>query len=64
MVLSDIRSVMIQIASTLTFVIYLLSDHPDVLNRLRSEILETVGQRGRPTYEDMKEMKFLRAVIN
>ncbi|KAI0729732.1 cytochrome P450 [Fomitopsis betulina] len=52
------------IASTLTFVIYLLSDHPDVLNRLRSEILETVGQRGRPTYEDMKEMKFLRAVIN
>ncbi|EPS96209.1 hypothetical protein FOMPIDRAFT_1130934 [Fomitopsis schrenkii] len=51
-------------ASTLTFAIYMLSDHPDMLTRLRSDILEMVGQHGRPTYEDIKEMKFLRAVIN
>lgn len=60
----DIESVILQTASTLTFAIYMLSDHPDMLTRLRSDILEMVGQHGRPTYEDIKEMKFLRAVIN
>ena len=35
-----------------------------MLSRLRSEILGIVGERGRPSYEDIKEMKFLRAVIN
>jgi cytochrome P450 len=47
----------------MTFVVYMLAEHPDVLHRLREEILSKVGSR-RPTYEDMKEMKYLRAVIN
>ncbi|KAH9834523.1 cytochrome P450 [Rhodofomes roseus] len=51
-------------ASTLTFAVYLLCEHPDVLTRLRSEIFQKVGRSGRPTYEDIKEMKYLRAVIN
>ena len=55
---------MIKIASTLTFAVYMLSEHPDVLTRLRTEVLQIVGQHGRPTYEDIKGMKFLRAVIN
>lgn len=51
-------------ASTLTFVIYFLCIYPHVLHRLREEILERVGPTNRPSYEDIKEMKYLRAVIN
>jgi hypothetical protein len=41
----------------------MLAENPHVLNRLREEITEKVGNR-RPTYQDMREMKYLRAVIN
>ncbi|KAG1875428.1 cytochrome P450 [Suillus subalutaceus] len=51
-------------AATLTFVIYMLTQHPDVLRRLREEILSKVGSSRRPTYDDMRDMKYLRAVIN
>ncbi|KAF9448162.1 cytochrome P450 monooxygenase pc-2 [Macrolepiota fuliginosa MF-IS2] len=51
-------------ASTLTFVIYMLAEHPEVLKRLRKEVLEKVGPSKRPEYEDLKDMKYLRAVIN
>ncbi|KAI0693638.1 cytochrom P450 [Cytidiella melzeri] len=50
-------------AITLTMCIYNLSQHPDVLRRLREEVLSAVGT-GRPTYEDIKEMKYLRAFID
>jgi cytochrome P450 len=48
----------------MTFVIYMLTQHPDVLRRLREEILSKVGSSRRPTYDDMRDMKYLRAVIN
>ncbi|KAG1731965.1 cytochrome P450 [Suillus paluster] len=51
-------------AATLTFVIYMLAEHPDVLHRLREEILSKVGSSRRPTYDDMRDMKYMRAVIN
>lgn len=51
-------------AGTLTFAIYLLSTHPRVLARLREEIMTKVGPADRPTYEDIRDMKYLRAVIN
>ncbi|KAH0834209.1 cytochrome P450 [Lanmaoa asiatica] len=51
-------------ASTLTSAIYLMAMHPDVLRRLREEILEKVGPTRRPSYDDIREMKFLRAVLN
>lgn len=51
-------------AATLTFVIYMLAEYPRVLEKLRKEILGTVGTTKRPTYDDIKEMKYLRAVIN
>lgn len=44
--------------------VYFLSQHPDVLRRLREEILSKVGPERRPTYNDIREMKFLRAFIN
>ncbi|KAJ3806004.1 cytochrome P450 monooxygenase pc-1 [Lentinula lateritia] len=51
-------------AATLTFVIYFLSMYPETMDRLRKEILEKVGPSQRPTYDDIRDMKFLRAVIN
>ncbi|KAI6168981.1 cytochrome P450 [Pisolithus thermaeus] len=51
-------------ASTLTFLVYMLSQRPDVLRRLRAEVLSSVGSSRRPTYDDVREMKYMRAVIN
>ncbi|KAI9572477.1 cytochrome P450 [Boletus coccyginus] len=51
-------------AATLTFAVYMLSQHPDVLARLREEIVAKVGLSGRPTHGDMRDMKYLRAFIN
>jgi len=42
----------------------MLAEHPDVLRKLREEILTKVGSNRRPTYEDIKDMRYLRAVIN
>ena len=48
----------------LTMAIYFLSQHPAVLQKLRAEILGEVGPHRRPTYDDIRDMKYLRAVIN
>lgn len=53
----------LQTALTLTMAIYKLSQHHDVLRRLREEILTQVGMR-RPTYDDIKDLKYLRAFVN
>ncbi|KAJ7935560.1 cytochrome P450 monooxygenase pc-1 [Mycena leptocephala] len=49
---------------TTTAIMYFLAMYPDVTSRLREEILEHVGPSRRPTYADIRDMKFLRAVIN
>ncbi|KAI0796907.1 cytochrome P450 [Abortiporus biennis] len=51
-------------AATITFLMYFLSQYPEVMRRLREEVLTVVGLTKRPNLEDMKEMKYLRAVIN
>jgi cytochrome P450 len=54
-------------AVTLSFCMFELSRHPEVVAKLRSEIAERLGlgATGRkPTYSDLKEMKYLTAVIN
>ncbi|GJJ08807.1 hypothetical protein Clacol_003026 [Clathrus columnatus] len=67
---NDERFVSIMIAgrdtttATLTFLFYCLSQHPEVLAKLRKEIFEVVGPSGRPTYQNIKECRYLRAVIN
>lgn len=50
-------------ANLITFAVYLLAEHPEVRARLRREIHEQVGDR-RPTFEDIRGMRFLRAVLN
>ena len=42
----------------------MLSEHPDIANRLRQEVFDKVGPTDRPTYDDMREMKFMRAFLN
>lgn len=51
-------------ASLISFVVYMLAEHPAVMKRLRAEILSHVGSTRRPSYEDLRDMKFLRAVLN
>ena len=50
-------------AALLTFTVYLFTQHPEVLAKLRTEVLEHVGA-GAPTYEQVKGMKYMRAVLN
>ncbi|QRW07239.1 cytochrome P450 family protein [Ceratobasidium sp. AG-Ba] len=51
-------------ATTLTFAVYILATHPEVMVKLRAEIFEHVGPTAYPTPENFREMKYLRAVIN
>ncbi|KAL7930885.1 cytochrome P450 [Trichoderma chlorosporum] len=51
-------------ASALSFAIYELSRHPEAVARLRGEILATIGTHQLPTYEHLKNMPYLRAVLN
>jgi hypothetical protein len=38
--------------------------YPHVMTRLREEVMTKVGPANRPTYDNIREMKYLRAVIN
>ena len=42
----------------------MLAEHPDIESRLREEIYEKVGETGRPTYDQIREMKYMRAFLN
>jgi cytochrome P450 len=42
----------------------MLADNPHVLQKLRAEILATVGSTRAPTSDDFRDMKYLRAVFN
>ena len=47
-------------ASALTWTFFELSHRPDIVQRLRSEIAETIGMDTPPTYTDLKNMKYLQ----
>ena len=51
-------------AGTLSFLFLELSEHPEVLVKLRQEILEVVGSKERPTYENLKNMPYLQHTLN
>lgn len=53
-----------QTMSLLTFSMYMLTQHPYIEKRLREEIFDKVGPMGRPTYDQMRDMKFMRAFLN
>ncbi|KAH7326664.1 cytochrome P450 [Stachybotrys elegans] len=51
-------------ASTLSWALYELARHPEIVAKLRAEILSTVGTDRTPTFEDLKNMSYLKAVLN
>lgn len=51
-------------AALATFAVTMLADHPNVFARLRREVLDTLGPNGKVNRESLREMKYLRAVLN
>ncbi|OLL22780.1 Cytochrome P450 52A13, partial [Neolecta irregularis DAH-3] len=51
-------------AATLSWVFYELARNPLVFLTLKNEIVERLGTDTIPTYDDIKEMKYLQNVIN
>lgn len=50
-------------ASSLSWVFYELARNPDVIKKLREEIVATVGLERAPTYADLKGMKYLQVCV-
>jgi cytochrome P450 len=50
--------------ATITVALYFLAMHPEVFSRVRKEVLDLVGATEYPTYDHVREMKYLRAVVN
>ncbi|KAH7105983.1 cytochrome P450 monooxygenase CYP63 [Auriculariales sp. MPI-PUGE-AT-0066] len=48
----------------LTFATYLLATNPDVFTKLRQHVLANCGTDHPPTLENIRQMKYLRAVID
>jgi cytochrome P450 len=52
------------IAAALSWLFYELSYHPTVYAKLRQEVLEIVGQEGRPSVADLQRMKYMQHCLN
>lgn len=53
-----------QTAALTTFTVTMLAENPRVFTRLRNEVLNTLGPYGKVTVENLRVMKYLRAVLN
>ncbi|TVY85472.1 Cytochrome P450 52A1 [Lachnellula suecica] len=51
-------------ASTLSWTFYELAKKPEIYQKLRNVIIDRVGLDRAPTYEDLKNMKYLQNVMN
>lgn len=51
-------------AGTLSWAIYELARHPECLAKMRREIVDVVGPAKAPSYQQLKNMPYLKAVIN
>jgi cytochrome P450 len=51
-------------AATLSWTLYELGRYPNAVKKLRAEIISTLGTEHTPTYEDLKSMSYLKAVLN
>lgn len=48
----------------LTYVTYVMAIYPDVARKMRQEILQFCGQRQSPTFEKIRSLRYVHAVIN
>ncbi|KAG8893550.1 hypothetical protein FRB99_001878 [Tulasnella sp. 403] len=51
-------------ASLLSFSCYMLARHPHVMNNLQEEVSSQIGASRHPSYEELRQLKYLRAVLN
>jgi hypothetical protein len=51
-------------AATLSWCFHELSHYPEIYARLREEVLAVVGSDRAPTYDDLKNMKYLAHTLN
>lgn len=51
-------------ASLITSTVYELACNPEVQEAVRQEVLEFIGQEDRVSFQDVKNLKLLRAVLN
>ncbi|KAI8345388.1 cytochrome P450 [Mortierella sp. GBAus27b] len=51
-------------ASLLSWTMWYLCRHPDVVEKLKQEILDVVGPTAAPGYEDIKKLKYQKQVVN
>jgi len=42
----------------------MLAEHPDIYARLRREVLDTLGSNGKVGPDNLKDMPYLRAVLD
>ena len=48
----------VQTSALLTFTVYMFTQHTEILDRLREEVIEAFGQDGTPTLEDIRKLKY------
>ena len=51
-------------AATLSWTIYELARHPQIVTKLRREVWDTVGSSKAPSYDDLKSMRYLQHVMS
>jgi len=51
------------VSSTLSFTLYELCLHPEIQTKLRSEIKDTIAERGGFTYDAIQRMKYMNMVV-
>lgn len=51
-------------AATLSWAMYELSNQSITWARLRAEVLEVLGTKEKPTYETLKDLKYLKNILN
>lgn len=51
-------------AATLSWAMYELSRYPKIWAKLRREVLDVMGTQAKPTYETLKDLRYLRHVLN
>lgn len=51
-------------AGTLSFLFLELSRGPDIVKKLRREIMETIGPEAMPSYKELKHLSYLKNTIS
>ncbi|KAK3811805.1 MAG: cytochrome P450 [Benniella sp.] len=51
-------------ASLLTWTMWHLSQNPDIVKKLKSEVMDVVGPTAMPEYDDIKKLRYQKQVVN